>query len=151
MPGLTPSERRGARVLAIVLAIGTLSDLHRAGFPGRAPAFERLASADAPAARPVDTGPPATTGELAPGVPGAGEPPRRMAGAAADPRPLDLDSAGVADLDRLPGIGPVLAARIVEHRRLHGRFRHVDELLLVPGIGPRLLERLRPWLREPTR
>jgi competence protein ComEA len=63
---------------------------------------------------------------------------------------VDLDTATAAELDQLPGIGPVLAARIVEHRRIHGRFRHVDELLSVPGIGPRLLERLRPRLREPA-
>ena len=139
MSGLTPSERRGASVLAIVLAIGTLSDLHRARAPGHVPPPDRFASApaaavDAPPAPPVSSGlsaqPPAPAAAL---------------------EPLDLDSASVADLDRLPGIGPVLAARIVEHRRLHGRFHHVDELLLVPGIGPRLLERLRPWLREPAR
>ena len=135
MSGLTPGERRGARVLAIVLAIGTLSDLHRARAPVRAPAPERLAAAPAAAdtaPRPVRDAAPAR----APGV---------------NAQPLDLDSASAVDLDRLPGIGPVLAARIVEHRRVHGRFHHVDELLLVPGIGPRLLERLRPWLREPTR
>lgn len=137
MSGLTPSERRGARVLAIVLAIGTLSDLHGARDPARAPVPERFATAPAAGAPP---GPPVSTAA-----------PSLRVNAAAGPQPLDLDSASVADLDRLPGIGPVLAARIVEHRRLHGRFHHVDELLLVPGIGPRLLERLRPWLREPTR
>jgi len=120
-------------VLAIVLAIGTLSDLHGVRAPLRAPAPER--SAVAPAA--LDSIPAPPVGNAVPA-----RPPRA---------PLDLDSASVVDLDRLPGIGPVLAARIVEHRRVHGRFRHVDELLLVPGIGPRLLERLRPWLREPTR
>ena len=137
MSGLTPSERRGARVLAIVLAIGTLSDLHGARAPGQAPAPERYLAAPAP--------------DTAPGPPVSNAPAPRTASAPAAPQPLDLDSASAADLDRLPGIGPVLAARIVEHRRVHGRFRHVDELLLVPGIGPRLLERLRPWLREPTR
>ena len=136
MSGLTPGERRGARVLAIVLAIGTLSDLHRAHAPLRAPAPERFAAAPAAA----DTAPS--------GGPQMDAAPARVPGVKA--RPLDLDSASVVDLDRLPGIGPVLAARIVEHRRVHGRFHHVDELLLVPGIGPRLLERLRPWLREPT-
>ena len=132
MSGLTPSERRGARMLAIVLAIGTLSDLHRARTVARAPEPERVVSAA-----------PVTDSTML-------LPPRSSPGAADTPRPLDLDSASVAELDRLPGIGPVLAARIVEHRRVHGRFHHVDELLLVPGIGPRLLERLRPWLREPT-
>jgi competence protein ComEA len=141
MSGLTPSERRGARVLAIVLAIGTLSDLHRARAPDRAPPPERFAVAP----QATDSTPAAAT---PPGHPGL--PPQAGRAGAPTARPLDLDSASVADLDALPGIGPVLAARIVEQRRLHGRFRHVDELLLVPGIGPRLLERLRPWLREPT-
>ena len=73
--------------------------------------------------------------------------------AAAKPAPagkINLNTATADQLTAVPGIGEKLAARIVEHRRVHGRFHHVDELLLVPGIGPRLLERLRPWLREPT-
>lgn len=57
---------------------------------------------------------------------------------------LDLNTADERALDGLPGIGPVLAARIVQHRREHGPFRDPDELLAVRGIGPRLLERLRP-------
>ena len=58
--------------------------------------------------------------------------------------PLDLNRASVAELDGLPGIGPVLARRIVEHRREHGRFRRVEELRGVRGVGPRLIERLKP-------
>jgi competence protein ComEA len=53
----------------------------------------------------------------------------------------------VAELDALPGIGPVLAARIVEHRRAHGPFRRVEELRAVRGVGPRLFERLHGRLR----
>jgi competence ComEA-like helix-hairpin-helix protein len=125
-------------VLAIVLVIGTLSDLHRARAPVPAPPPERFVIAAT-----------ADTTVPMPAVGNPGPPPRAIS--RATPQLVDLDSASAADLDRLPGIGPVLAARIVEHRRLHGRFHHVDELLLVRGIGPRLLERLRPWLREPTR
>jgi competence protein ComEA len=51
------------------------------------------------------------------------------------------------ELDQLPGIGPVLARRIVEYRRLHGPFRRLEELRGVRGVGPRLLERLRPRVR----
>mgnify|MGYP001316210231 CR=1 FL=1 len=58
--------------------------------------------------------------------------------------PLDLNRATAADLERLPGIGPALAARIVAYRDSIGRFRAVDELDHVRGIGPALLERLRP-------
>jgi competence protein ComEA len=60
---------------------------------------------------------------------------------------VDLNAASPEELDRLPGIGPVLAGRIVEYRRRHGRFTRIEELLAVRGIGPRLLERLRGRVR----
>jgi competence protein ComEA len=49
---------------------------------------------------------------------------------------VDLNAATAADLDALPGIGPVLAQRIVEHRERNGPFRSVEQLDDVPGIGP---------------
>jgi competence protein ComEA len=61
--------------------------------------------------------------------------------------PLDLNTATEAGLDELPGVGPVLAGRIVAWRTQHGRFTSVDELAEVPGIGPKALERLRPLVR----
>ena len=57
--------------------------------------------------------------------------------------PLDLNRAGLQELDSLPGIGPTLARRIVEFREQHGPYRRVDDLLEVPGIGPTLLQRIR--------
>lgn len=57
--------------------------------------------------------------------------------------PVSLSSATEADLDALDGIGPTLAARIVEWRRANGGFASVDQLLEVPGIGPGRLEALR--------
>jgi competence protein ComEA len=48
---------------------------------------------------------------------------------------VNLNSATVAELDALPGVGPVLAQRIVDHRE-QGPFASVDELDDVPGIGP---------------
>ncbi|MBI4522131.1 MAG: helix-hairpin-helix domain-containing protein [Gemmatimonadetes bacterium] len=66
---------------------------------------------------------------------------------AASPRPntgpLDLNRASADELSRLPGIGPTLAARIVEARKRRGAFRSVDDLLDVPGIGPATLARVR--------
>ena len=44
----------------------------------------------------------------------------------------------------LPGIGPVLANRITAYRRRFGPYRRVEDLLAVPGIGPKLYERLKP-------
>jgi competence protein ComEA len=60
------------------------------------------------------------------------------------PVPLDLARATVAELERLPGVGPALARRIVEAREAGGGFRRPEDLLEVRGIGPATLERLRP-------
>lgn len=57
--------------------------------------------------------------------------------------PIDLNTADLETLDRLPGIGPATAAAIIEHRERFGRFSSVDELLGVRGIGPAKLESLR--------
>ena len=63
--------------------------------------------------------------------------------------PLDLNRATARELEGLPGIGPALAERIVALRRERGRFRNVDDLLQVRGIGPATLERLRGRVRAP--
>jgi competence protein ComEA len=56
--------------------------------------------------------------------------------------PIDLNRADAATLDRLPGIGPVLAAAIVADRAARGPFASVEDLGRVRGIGPRTVERL---------
>ena len=58
--------------------------------------------------------------------------------------PLNVNTAGAAALEELPGIGPALAAAIVDHRQRHGPFAAVDELVEVSGIGPAKLEQIRP-------
>jgi competence protein ComEA len=57
------------------------------------------------------------------------------AGAAASDGPVSLSSATPEQLDTLPGIGPVTAAKIVAYRQQHGAFTSVDELDAIPGIG----------------
>ncbi len=57
---------------------------------------------------------------------------------------LDLNRATAAELDALPGIGKVLAGRIVEWREQEGPFQSVDDLGKVEGIGPALLAKLAP-------
>ena len=59
------------------------------------------------------------------------------------PGPLDLNHATAQELTTLPGIGEVLAQRIVDYREAHGPFRSVEELIAVEGIGEGKLEKLR--------
>lgn len=56
---------------------------------------------------------------------------------------LDLNHAALEDIESLPGIGPVLAERIVEYRKTKGAFRSVGDLRLVKGIGKKKFERVR--------
>lgn len=65
----------------------------------------------------------------------------------AAPAPISINSATLEQLDTLPRIGPALASRIVEWRTKHGRFRSLEELCNVSGIGQRLLEGLRDRIR----
>ena len=60
---------------------------------------------------------------------------------------LDLNTATVAQLDALPGVGPVTAAAIVAWRQSNGKFTSVDQLADVDGIGPARLEKLRALVR----
>ena len=60
---------------------------------------------------------------------------------------MDLNAADVPALDALPGIGPVLAGRIVAWRAANGAFRSVDELGEVSGIGDAVLAQVRDLVR----
>jgi competence protein ComEA len=85
-----------------------------------------------------------TDGEqIAVGV--AGEPVNAGTGAAPSPEgPVDLNTATAAQLDSLPGVGPVLAQHIVDWRTAHGRFDSVDQLREVSGIGESKYAQIRP-------
>lgn len=128
-PGLVELAE-GSRVADAVALAGGLS-------PGAEPSGLNLA-------RPV------TDGEqiLVPSRPQPGEEPQ--GGGPADPAPsafrpdgrLDLNLATPADLEELPGIGPVLAERIVAWREEHGPFTETGQLREVPGIGERTFQTL---------
>jgi competence ComEA-like helix-hairpin-helix protein len=60
---------------------------------------------------------------------------------------LDINEADAIEIAQLPGLGPATAERIVDHRTSQGRFRSVESLLDVPGIGDATLARIRPHLR----
>jgi competence protein ComEA len=125
MKALTPAERRGALIVVALLALGTVHDLGRGCRPPRAaaPTVANAPSPGAPAPAPTAIGAPT--------------PPARSLA-------LDLNRADSTALDALPGIGPVMAGRILAYRREHGGFRSADELLAVKGVGPALLRRLGP-------
>lgn len=74
---------------------------------------------------------------------GGTEPDSATAATSRTGRKVSLGAATVADLDALPGIGPVTAQKIVDWRSTHGPFRSVDDLDAVPGIGPARVEQLR--------
>lgn len=59
---------------------------------------------------------------------------------------VDVNSASWSELAQLPDIGEVLARRIVQTRTERGKFTSSDDLLAVPGIGPRKLARIAPFL-----
>ncbi|MFI5170003.1 MAG: ComEA family DNA-binding protein [Vicinamibacterales bacterium] len=72
-----------------------------------------------------------------------------FASAESKPQPagrVNINTASVAQLEALPGVGAQLAARIVEHRQKAGSFRSTQELLSVRGIGEKNLAKLEPFL-----
>jgi competence protein ComEA len=127
---LTPAERRAALLLAGLLALGAVTDLVGARRVP-APSASGAASAD-------------TAWAAAPAAPAALASRDRLA---ASPEPLDLNRASSRELDALPGVGPVLASRIIEHRTRHGAFRSTEDLRAVRGFGPALFARLEPLVR----
>jgi len=59
---------------------------------------------------------------------------------------VNLNTAPLYDLERLPGIGETKAQAIVDYRQEHGPYRSVDDLLQVNGIGPGTLEEIRAYI-----
>lgn len=61
--------------------------------------------------------------------------------------PINLNTASAAELERLPGVGPVLAERIITYREENGRFRRAEHLMMVRGISDRKFRELRLLVR----
>jgi competence protein ComEA len=59
---------------------------------------------------------------------------------------VNLNTASAAQLEELPGIGPALASRIIEHRQKNGSFRTVEEVLNVKGVGEKSFARIQAYL-----
>lgn len=131
---LTPAERRAVLLVLGLLVLGTLRDLVGVRRPAQ-PAPGRGA-VRASESRPEERGDGNSIG---------------LDSSASRPEgPLDLNRASVTELDGLPGVGPVLARRIAEHRLRYGRFHDPRDLCAVKGIGPRLYARLRPLVEVRT-
>ncbi len=123
--GLAAEAAADAINLAAPLADGLQIHVQAQGEPtpfSRAPAFAPPAAVGGGAA----TGPGADQSQPLPRDPGF---------------PIDLNTAGAAELESLPGVGPALAARILAHRQANGPFQSVQDLLAVPGIGEKTLGR----------
>ena len=72
-------------------------------------------------------------------------------GSAADAEPVltglvNINVATQEELELLPGIGPVIAQRIVEYRETYGPFSTIEAIQNVPGIGPAKFEDIRDWI-----
>lgn len=124
----------------------------------RLPSGSRVADAVETAGGPVpgaDSDRLNLAGRLADGqrvaVPRRGEPlppdPTAGPGAEAEAQPVDLNTAGQAELESLPGVGPATARAILEERARRGGFRSPRDLLRVPGIGERRFAELRDRVR----
>ncbi|OFT45132.1 hypothetical protein HMPREF3157_07405 [Dermabacter sp. HMSC06F07] len=84
---------------------------------------------------PSEIAGPATGVESFPSGPGAE--------ASGDGALVNINTASESELDELPGVGPAIAARIVEHRTTNGPFSNIEQLQDVKGIGPAIFEELR--------
>ena len=69
--------------------------------------------------------------------------PKKATAAPTASAPLNLNTATAVQLETLPGIGPTVAARIVEYRQKNGSFKKIEELMNVKGIGEKLFLKIK--------
>lgn len=162
--GLTVPEGSAALVLLLALTGGSVAlhvqaasepipeDVYAAADAAFATAAADTASAPAPLAfadaRALADAPPvavdSSAAQVAEAAVETAAAPRRSG--KPPPARTNINTASLADLQRLPRIGPALAQRIVDYRNANGPFRHPDQITEVKGIGDKTLEKLRPWI-----
>ncbi len=79
-------------------------------------------------------------------APAAAAPSAAPKAGAAEARPVDLNTADLAALESVPGIGKSLSQRILTFREKNGPFQSVDDLMKVQGVGEKSIQKLRPYL-----
>ncbi len=144
---MTIGEQRALLALVAIIAVG-LAYKARQDSDARLPVAvvrEMATPAASPAILlPAPEPPPASAAARAlPLAALSAAPPLSGAGSGSK---IDLNAATLADLEALPQIGPVKAEAILQHRQRIGRFIAVEQLLDVPGIGPKTLEAVRPFV-----
>lgn len=124
-------DRRAALVLSLLALVGAGVRYALAPSAAAAPGDVRLAAVDSPPPSTLRVTARTAARLLRPLQPG---------------QRVDLDRADVTEITRLPRVGPALAHRIVAWRSEHGPIGSLARLDSVPGIGPGLLEALRPFV-----
>ena len=137
LSGLNLARRLTDEAQYHIPAIGAANSGVPASADGRAAGY----SGNAAASNPPSPGGAAVSGNAAPSSGGGAS-----GGGVSSGGPVNLNRAGAAELETLPGIGPVLAAAILRFRQDNGPFQTIDALEDVPGIGPKTLQNLRPLI-----
>lgn len=148
-PGLYRLPRGSRAAQAIDAAGGATADGDTTAI-GMAAPLEDADQLIVPARRAAATPPPQGGSLTPPTVPPpgtAGQPAAPTPTASTSPAgPVNINTAGVADLDALPGIGPAIAQRVIDYREANGPFQTVEELAEVRGISEAMVAELRPLI-----
>ncbi len=110
-----------------------------AATPGTSPSSTAATTATSPAPPATDTAPTVTT-------PAETTPPTVGTTAPVNQFPININTATLEELDLIPGIGPVIAQRILDYRAEIGQFTSVEELLDVKGIGEKTLAKMLEYI-----
>jgi competence protein ComEA len=149
-PVVAPAPRAALRRLVVVDVVGAVRHAGLLRLPQGARVADAVARAGGATSRAdlalVNLAAPIADGQQVV-VPARGSPASAAPEGSAVPGgpagPVSLSTATEAQLDGLPGIGPVTAQKILAYRQQHGAFRSVAELDAIPGIGPARIEQLK--------